>query len=161
MRYLFKIFLVVLALHLMALTGPVRAQEAASIWDSISIDIFHEHNPFKPKFPEDEETEKVISKEPKPDKIKKPEKSLWDRIKEIPPEIKKATEAKLPKKPKPQRPPPELVITGLIWNTDRPQAIVNGQIVDIGDTIESTKIVAIRKTGIEISFDGRTITITP
>jgi len=57
--------------------------------------------------------------------------------------------------------PPALNITGLIWNSDRPQAIINEQVVDIGDEILATKIVSIEKTGIEILFDGRTLKIKP
>ena len=41
------------------------------------------------------------------------------------------------------------------------QAIVNGQIVNIGDTIDATKIVAIRKNAIDIYFKEKTFTIKP
>ncbi len=63
--------------------------------------------------------------------------------------------------PKIELKPPDLKITGLVWNTSRPQAIINDKVVDVGDTVDEAIIVAINKTGIEVSFDGKTSTITP
>jgi len=62
--------------------------------------------------------------------------------------------------PAPVQPPkaiqmPQLVISGIIWNTDKPQAIVNGQVVEEGDTVSKAKIIAINKDGIEVSFSGK------
>ena len=57
--------------------------------------------------------------------------------------------------------PPTLVISGLVWNSDRPQAIINSRVIDVGDTIETIQVVAIRKEGVEIEFQGKTITIEP
>lgn len=58
-------------------------------------------------------------------------------------------------------PLPALNVTGLIWNTDRPQAIVNSQIVDVGDTILDARIIAITKTGIDVLFNGKKFFIRP
>lgn len=56
----------------------------------------------------------------------------------------------------------QMTITGLIWNSDRPQAIVNGRVVDIGDTIsEKVEVVAIRKEGIDVMFEGEQFTLKP
>lgn len=132
----------------------------SSIWDGIIIEKFITKNPFRPQLPEKEEIQKVIPKDTKPDKIDDTKKNLWDRFKDIKPDTTVKTPVKDIIKSKPIV-LPELKITGLIWNTNRPQAIVNGQIVDIGDTISATKIVAIRKTGIDISFEGITQTISP
>lgn len=55
---------------------------------------------------------------------------------------------------------PTLTITGLIWNSDRPQAIVNGQVVTIGDVIDGAKITKIDKNGIETAFGGQNFTTT-
>ncbi|HOW36247.1 MAG TPA: hypothetical protein PL155_07525 [Candidatus Omnitrophota bacterium] len=55
--------------------------------------------------------------------------------------------------------PPSLSIQGLIWNTDRPQAIINESVVGIGDTIEGAKIVSIQKTGVSIAYEGKTFQI--
>ncbi len=45
---------------------------------------------------------------------------------------------------------PNFQISALIWNSDRPQAILNGQIVGIGDTLDDWTIVSINKTGVKI-----------
>ena len=56
---------------------------------------------------------------------------------------------------------PELLITGLVWNSNRPQAIVNEQIVGIGDTIDDVTITNIEQGGIEILYQGKHFTINP
>lgn len=70
--------------------------------------------------------------------------------------IPDALEPKLP--PLPQ---PNFTITGIIWNTDRPQAIINGQVVDIGDVIQDFKIESISPTAIEVSIKGVKMTVKP
>lgn len=57
--------------------------------------------------------------------------------------------------------PPDLRITGLVWNTNRPQAIINDKVVDIGDSVDEVRIIAINKTGVVISFQDQAITVTP
>ncbi len=56
---------------------------------------------------------------------------------------------------------PALNITGLIWDTDRPQAIVNDTIVDVGDTILGVRIIAIKKAGIDVLFNEKSFSIGP
>lgn len=56
---------------------------------------------------------------------------------------------------------PKVKINGLVWNSTRPQAIVNGEVLDIGDKIQSFKIMAIKKTGIDISYYGKIVRINP
>jgi hypothetical protein len=51
-------------------------------------------------------------------------------------------------------PLPVLTIEGIIWNTHMPQAIVNGQVVKIGDVIEGVTIVNIEKQGITVDHSG-------
>jgi len=34
----------------------------------------------------------------------------------------------------------DYIITGLIWNSDRPQAVVNGRIIDVGDQLDYWKV---------------------
>ena len=55
--------------------------------------------------------------------------------------------------------PPALKLNGIVWNTNRPQAIINDQIVAIGDTIENSKIVDINKSGVDIIFANKLYTI--
>lgn len=54
-----------------------------------------------------------------------------------------------------------LKVTGWVWNSKRPQAIINGQVLNIGDTLGETKIIAIRSNGIDVLNKNRVITITP
>lgn len=51
--------------------------------------------------------------------------------------------------------PPELKIEGVIWGGKINQAIVNGKVVTIGDTIENARIVDIKKEGIKIFYGNR------
>lgn len=57
--------------------------------------------------------------------------------------------------------PPQLNMSGLVWNTDRPQAILNGQIVNEGDTIDHWTIVDISKKGVEVTSQNATFMIEP
>jgi len=52
------------------------------------------------------------------------------------------------------------LIEGLIWNSDMPQAIINGSVVKIGDYIEGVKIVGIDKKGITIDYEGQKVLIS-
>jgi hypothetical protein len=57
--------------------------------------------------------------------------------------------------------PPEINITGLIWNTHKPQAILNDSVMGIGDEISGWKIIEISKEGVVVesaSFTRHTIT---
>ncbi len=56
--------------------------------------------------------------------------------------------------------PPLITISGLVWNTDRPQAIVNNEIVGIGDKINEWSIVAISEEGIEISYLDKRVLVS-
>lgn len=55
--------------------------------------------------------------------------------------------------------PPELTINGLIWNSDLPQAIVNNEIVQLGDTVAEATIVGIHREGIDVTYQGVEFTI--
>ena len=50
--------------------------------------------------------------------------------------------------------PPVLSISGLVWNTDRPQAIVNGQIYELGDSVDNATIMEINENGIIVMYKG-------
>jgi hypothetical protein len=56
-------------------------------------------------------------------------------------------------------PLPALTIEGIIWNTHMPQAIVNGDVVRIGDTIAGVTITNIEKQGITIDYSGEPVLI--
>lgn len=50
-----------------------------------------------------------------------------------------------------------LVIQGLVWNLKDPQAIINGKVVKIGDTLEDAQILDITKEGVKIRRQGREV----
>jgi len=56
---------------------------------------------------------------------------------------------------------PAMNVTGLVWNSKRPQAIINGQVVNIGDTVSDAKIIKITKNEIEFLYMETTFKITP
>ena len=66
---------------------------------------------------------------------------------------------KVKPKEKTSLPLPKFTIEGIIWNANMPQAIVNGQVVRIGDTIEGVRIVKIEKQGITIDYNGESVLI--
>ncbi len=51
--------------------------------------------------------------------------------------------------------PPNLTIKGIIWNTNRPQAIINDRVVDVGDTLDDAKIISIEKSKINVLYKGK------
>ncbi len=55
--------------------------------------------------------------------------------------------------------PPELNISGLVWGAENPQAIINGKVFRIGDTIENARIESIGKNGVVVAFQGKKFTI--
>jgi hypothetical protein len=58
-----------------------------------------------------------------------------------------------------QQPLPDFVIQGIVWNTDTPQAIINGQVVKIGDNMQGVKIIGIEQKGILIEYIGERMLI--
>ncbi len=47
---------------------------------------------------------------------------------------------------------PQFNITGLIWNSDKPQAIVDGNVLSVGDEIKGAKLLSVNKDGIKIEY---------
>jgi len=56
-------------------------------------------------------------------------------------------------------PLPKFTIEGIVWNSDMPQAIVDGRVVRIGDVIENVEIVNIEKRGITVSYNDENVLI--
>ena len=56
-------------------------------------------------------------------------------------------------------PVPDLKISGVVWAAPKPQAIIDGEVVGIGDTVKGAKVIAIRKSGVDLSIQGRTFAV--
>jgi len=65
---------------------------------------------------------------------------------------------------------PALIISGILWNSKRPQAIVNGNIIEIGDkmfsvptdkgeTIPQLEFVSISKEGVSVTYKDKTVVL--
>ncbi|PIQ86785.1 MAG: hypothetical protein COV73_04175 [Candidatus Omnitrophica bacterium CG11_big_fil_rev_8_21_14_0_20_43_6] len=51
-------------------------------------------------------------------------------------------------------------VQGIIWGVSIPQAIINDQVVTVGDLVEGAKILAIDKKGITLSYYGQTFDLS-
>ncbi|MBF0384666.1 MAG: hypothetical protein HQL27_02225 [Candidatus Omnitrophica bacterium] len=122
------------------LCGISYAKGELLTYGSFDPEKFKISNPFEAQFQEITSVENKL-KEKKPKMIKNPEQA------------KKTKEEDKPLSP------PKITITGLIWNSEKPQAIANGQIVNIGDYIEECEILDINKDGLEIQFMTNSIQI--
>jgi len=58
-----------------------------------------------------------------------------------------------------ESPMPALTIQGVVWGTSLPQAIINGEVMKIGDTIDKARIIDINRDGVVIFFGGREHTL--
>lgn len=67
--------------------------------------------------------------------------------------------------PTPKPPPPidvktlGLKLNGVVWDTGRPQAIINDQVVEVGDTIGEAKVIAIGEQGVGLQYKGQKLTL--
>ncbi len=60
-------------------------------------------------------------------------------------------------KAKIQVPPPDLTVQGILWGSDKPQAIINGDVYGVGEVIKEmpqTKIHKIEKGSVIIIHQG-------
>ncbi len=142
----------------------IEARDDRFAIDSSYFESFSSRNPFESQLPKVETTQekqpKLVEIEPpevsRP--VPKPQPLVQPVVVSQPPPVAQPVY----QPPPPPRPVmPSLKVTGLVWNTDQPGAIINGQIVGIGDTIQDVKILNIYKDTIEILFDGRTTAIHP
>lgn len=49
---------------------------------------------------------------------------------------------------------PDLKLTGLVWGTLKPRAIINGTVVGKGDWIQGVEIIDIQKQGLILRYKG-------
>ena len=55
----------------------------------------------------------------------------------------------------------KLNVTGIIWGTDLPLAIINGKVYKVGDEILGAKILGIDKKGVLLDYKGETYLLRP
>ena len=58
-------------------------------------------------------------------------------------------------------PPPAIVVEGVVWGTTRPQAIIEGELYNVGETVQGARIVAIDRGGITVEAQGRMFRFVP
>lgn len=53
--------------------------------------------------------------------------------------------------------PPPVTVEGAVWNTDTPQAIIDGDVYKVGDTLKNldAKVYKIEKNSVFIFYEGR------
>ena len=138
------IIIVSIAVLIIPLSSGFCRETMASATATASTDSFVFKNPFIPMLPEP------------PDIIEEP-------VIERPIDRAPAIETRAPREepPKPPEPvaPPQLNIAGIVWNTDRPQAIINDEVVDVGMTVNGAKIAKITRAGVEIEFKAQIFSI--
>lgn len=54
---------------------------------------------------------------------------------------------------------PALTVQGIIVHSSKPTAIINNQVVGVGDVISEVKITEIKKEGITVMYQGQIFTI--
>ena len=47
-----------------------------------------------------------------------------------------------------------LSLEGLVWNSDKPRAIINGQIVKVGQKVVEAEVLDIKKDGVKMRYKG-------
>lgn len=52
-------------------------------------------------------------------------------------------------------PMPSLTIDGLVWGSEKPQAIINDTVVQLGDEIQGAKLIDISKEGVTVIYNGK------
>ena len=155
MKLLTSVFLIfeLCLLPLSAVGDDQNSSAVVTEQEDFKLDLSSVKNPFEPQLPK------------KPVVVEQPAKPQVEHPRELPP-------ASVPARAPFEAPRvtnqlenqnkmnlSSLVVSGLIWNSDRPQAIINNQVVDVGDEISGFKIKAIKKTGIKVEYNGVTAMI--
>lgn len=135
----------------------IGAQGVRLIVDSSSFEMLSARDPFTPQVPQEEVRAQrvepirpVVVNEPV---VLPPPPAVQE------PSVSMPRQGDITRPPRILEPLPGINIAGVVWNTGRPQAIINGQIVGIGDTVSGVKILDVKKMGITVLFQGRTETL--
>ena len=70
-----------------------------------------------------------------------------------------AAPAPPPQAPAPAAEAPRLKVTSIFYSSRSPTAIINGQVIGVGETIEGAKIVAISPRSVDVMVDGKRVTL--
>jgi hypothetical protein len=54
---------------------------------------------------------------------------------------------------------PEMKLTGIIYDTPQPQAIINGKVVEVGSVVDGVSILKIQKGRVEARYEGSDIVL--
>lgn len=73
---------------------------------------------------------------------------------DIPVEVEEAPPA--PTEPR----PPRLILEGIAWQTDNPMAIVNGELLQIGDMVADAQLMNITRNTVRFRWRGRNINLS-
>ena len=150
-KIFFITFICIFKLPILVLAQPAVNQSAKT------------RNPFKAQIPRKVKIEKII---PPPTPVTKLEPV---KEKERPTPIIQPTIIENPKPIMPRvveevippKPFPKLKISGIIWNSQRPQAIINGEILEIGDTISDAQLIDIQPYQVQFLFEKEKHTLKP
>jgi len=142
----------------------VLAQDIPMTDDQLEFKLSSIKSPFASQLPVEEVEKLPVIKDattgPKPDPAIDTRSQQRNRRTNKNNEVDGPSKTKVSvKEEEPIEPLPELKVSGVIWNSDRPQAIINDHVINIGDTILGVKITDIRQGVIEGEFHGRTVNI--
>ncbi|MDP3722128.1 MAG: hypothetical protein Q8R91_01355 [Candidatus Omnitrophota bacterium] len=62
--------------------------------------------------------------------------------------------------PEPVPPLPQLTVQGLWWGSEQPQAIINGNVYGVHETVDGARILSIGRDGVVIEWAGQAIHLT-
>ena len=138
-------------------TEPVTNGEEVPVeGDQIKLPL---KNPFTPQVP-------IVKKATKEDEEKKEVlEEIEEKVSEVAEQAARFVEPEITGAP-------QIFISGILWNSERPQAIVNGKIIEVGDrlfkvptdnkeTIPELKFVDITKEGLAVAFEDKIVIIKP
>lgn len=57
--------------------------------------------------------------------------------------------------------PPPFDIAGVVWDSKRPQAIINSTVVNIGDVVDSWVVADITAEGVTMTFQNQSVVVEP
>ena len=128
----------------------MRSQQKSKVIDIVKKELtISQEDPLIDKLPRPKTIEEISYKKTEKDPLKNIFAQFLEKLR------RRVSEKEIEKLPI-----PDLNIEGLIWNSDMPQAIINGSVIKIGDYIEGVKVIEIDKKGITIEYEGQKVLIS-